>query len=256
MKFFFLLFASLCMPSVLYSQIGVGTENPRQAFHIDGAKDNAVTGAPTLAQSLNDVAVTSTGSVGIGTITPNNKLELNSGTANASGLRFTNLSSATPITSGATLGVSSTGDVITVQGSSFTPIYGRVVATAATTAVPTTTPNYNILSVTLPSSGTYQLIYSVRGQLAATGPAPLAAQGFATAFISTDQTAAGIIPDTELLIYNATTTLDGGTGTGTLIVTVSAPTTYYLGVRALNRDATIINNGNGKTSMVYTKIAP
>jgi hypothetical protein len=64
------------------------------------------------------------GSVGIGTATPNSKLEIDNITANTSGLRFTRLTStgtSSPLFSGI-LGVNSTGDVGLAQltGNSFT----------------------------------------------------------------------------------------------------------------------------------------
>jgi hypothetical protein len=54
-----------------------------------------------------------TNNVGIGTNTPSAKLELNSGIANTSGLKFTNLNSASPSTSNSsTLGVDNNGNVV------------------------------------------------------------------------------------------------------------------------------------------------
>jgi len=61
------------------AQIGIYTANPQTQFHIDGAKDNASTGLPSTIQQANDVAVTSSGSVGIGTINPTQKLEIQTG---------------------------------------------------------------------------------------------------------------------------------------------------------------------------------
>lgn len=58
------------------SQIGISTSNPQGTFHVDGAKDNAATGTPTAAQQVNDFIVTSIGSVGIGTTTPDNSAKL------------------------------------------------------------------------------------------------------------------------------------------------------------------------------------
>jgi len=97
-----------------YTQVGIQTENPQATFHIDGAKDNPTAGTPNAAQQLNDVAITSTGNVGIGTITPTNKVEINSGTANTSGLKLTNLTATTPIGIGQTIGVDANGNVITM----------------------------------------------------------------------------------------------------------------------------------------------
>lgn len=64
----------------------------------------------------------SNGNVGIGTIVPNTALELTSGTANTSGLRFTNLTSSTPIATGQALGVDTAGNVVTVANPSPTSV--------------------------------------------------------------------------------------------------------------------------------------
>ncbi|MBL1222852.1 hypothetical protein JET18_18495 [Chryseobacterium sp. L7] len=50
------------------AQVGIGTNTPGGAFHVDGNKDNAA--SPTAAQTANDFIVTSTGSAALGTITP------------------------------------------------------------------------------------------------------------------------------------------------------------------------------------------
>ncbi len=64
--------------------------------------------------------INSTGNVGIGTITPGAKLELASGTANTSGLKFTNLNNISPITpSSATLGIDAGGNVVVTSSSSY-----------------------------------------------------------------------------------------------------------------------------------------
>jgi len=77
-----------------FAQVGINTQNPQTIFHVDGAKDNPATGAPTTAQQLNDVVVTPLGRLGVGTNAPANSLEVNSGTANVSGVRMTQLKSA------------------------------------------------------------------------------------------------------------------------------------------------------------------
>lgn len=71
------------------------------------------------------------GNVGIGTISPNTKLEISSGTAGSSGLRFTNLTNTTAGTStfSGILGLNSTGDVgiASLTGSSISGLtVGRV----------------------------------------------------------------------------------------------------------------------------------
>lgn len=68
-----LLFLSITM----FAQVGINTKNPQGIFNIDGAKDNPVTGIPTVAQQANDVAVTAVGNMGVGITTPTNKLHIN-----------------------------------------------------------------------------------------------------------------------------------------------------------------------------------
>jgi len=72
-----------------FSQVGIGTTNPQTTFHIDGAKDNAATGAPTTTQALNDFVVTSAGSVGIGNTDPKAALHISSTTSGVLLPRYT-----------------------------------------------------------------------------------------------------------------------------------------------------------------------
>ncbi|RMZ60744.1 hypothetical protein D1632_01835 [Chryseobacterium nematophagum] len=65
------------------SQVGINTSNPQDALHIDGAKDNSATGAPSIGQQANDIIVTSTGNVGVGTTTPSTRLDIHSTTTGA-----------------------------------------------------------------------------------------------------------------------------------------------------------------------------
>ncbi|KQT24127.1 hypothetical protein ASG22_08915 [Chryseobacterium sp. Leaf405] len=81
MKKTIIIFLLLATTSIkINAQVGVQTPNPQATFHIDGAKDNPATGAPSAAQQANDVAITSTGRVGIGNLTPATKLDINNGT--------------------------------------------------------------------------------------------------------------------------------------------------------------------------------
>lgn len=54
----------------VFGQFGINTPNPQGVFHIDGGKDNPVTGVPNTVQQSNDFIITAQGKVGIGTITP------------------------------------------------------------------------------------------------------------------------------------------------------------------------------------------
>ncbi|MDQ0065272.1 hypothetical protein [Chryseobacterium lathyri] len=70
-----ILSAMLCA-SLVFSQVGINTSNPQQSFHVDGAKDNPATGAPTAAQQVNDFAVRNNGFVGVGTSVPASKVDI------------------------------------------------------------------------------------------------------------------------------------------------------------------------------------
>ena len=65
--------------SDITAQVGINTPNPQAVFHIDGQKNNPTTGIPTVIQQADDVAVSSSGNVGLGTNTPSSKLEIQTG---------------------------------------------------------------------------------------------------------------------------------------------------------------------------------
>jgi hypothetical protein len=71
--------------------------------------------------------------VGVGTRTPNNKLEITQGTAGNSGLRFTNLlsTSATTTSNGKTLTVNASGDVVLVDGGSLSTVSNGLTASGS-----------------------------------------------------------------------------------------------------------------------------
>lgn len=68
--------------SISYSkaQVGINTSSPQTIFHVDGAKDNPSSGAPSSTQISNDVAITSAGEIGIGTLTPVTRIDTRSAT--------------------------------------------------------------------------------------------------------------------------------------------------------------------------------
>ncbi|WP_449388273.1 hypothetical protein [Chryseobacterium lineare] len=85
---------------------------------IDRDATNNYAGLSFFTRNATDYAsrmvIKSSGNVGIGTSSPSAKLEVNSGTSNTSGLKFTNLNSSTTVGTGQALGVDSSGNVITV----------------------------------------------------------------------------------------------------------------------------------------------
>lgn len=58
---------------LLHAQVGINTQNPQGIFHIDGAGDNT---ASSSSKYANDFIVTPDGKIGIGTITPQARLDL------------------------------------------------------------------------------------------------------------------------------------------------------------------------------------
>ncbi|MFY8165133.1 MAG: phage tail protein [Sediminibacterium sp.] len=76
-----LLFFALIFTTFASAQVGIGTQNPQGIFNIDGAKNNATSGAPTAAQQADDFVVLANGNVGIGTANPSQILSLGGTTA-------------------------------------------------------------------------------------------------------------------------------------------------------------------------------
>lgn len=59
-----------------FSQVGINTPNPQGILHIDGQKDNPVSGSTfTPVQQSNDILVNSAGKIGVGTLTPVTKVD-------------------------------------------------------------------------------------------------------------------------------------------------------------------------------------
>ena len=68
MKKSLLLAACVAFSSFSFAQVGINTINPQGIFHIDGARDNPKTGAPSMVQQANDFVVMVNSGVGLGTI--------------------------------------------------------------------------------------------------------------------------------------------------------------------------------------------
>jgi hypothetical protein len=211
-------------------------------------------GGTTDAGSNKTGAVYRSGKVGIGDFsatTPATSLEVKSGVADNSGLRLTNLTSTSPTSGGATLGVDASGNVVTVNGSSFSPVFG--------TARPSTTVNVAsntsalLTSVTITTTGTYLLNYTMRVQPNADVP-----NQFAIGFLSLDNTSA--IVGTEILGAfpgPGTSAAPGGNYSGSHVITInSVPTTIYFRASAANGQMNFIDDTSGRTKISYVKVTP
>lgn len=79
MKKFLIISSTFFISTFAFSQTGVNTWNPQGVFNVDGGKDNPPTGAPSPTQQLNDVTVLANGNMGVGTTSPSQKLEIQTG---------------------------------------------------------------------------------------------------------------------------------------------------------------------------------
>lgn len=79
------LFIPLSLFSVIVyqGQIGINTSNPQNIFHVDGGKDNSPTLPPSALEQANDFIIDNEGNIGVGTILPSVKLEINAVTNGA-----------------------------------------------------------------------------------------------------------------------------------------------------------------------------
>ncbi|WP_322970454.1 hypothetical protein [Faecalibacter sp. LW9] len=96
MKKNILIIGALACSTLLYSQVGINTENPQAMFHIDGSKNNPAIGTPSNSEQSDDFVITEDGNIGLGTISPKVRLDLraSSDTNNAIGISGTTKSAS------------------------------------------------------------------------------------------------------------------------------------------------------------------
>lgn len=197
------------------------------------------------------------GNLGIGdfaTSSPATKLEVKSGVTNTSGLRMTNLTSASPVSGGATLGVDASGNVVTVNGSAFSPEFGFTRPSSSITI--SSGSSALLCSTTLPSNGTYLINYTMRVQTVTAGN-----NQYGVGYLCTSNSDASTIVGTEILgalfaSGNANGAV-GGNYSGTHIITVTnAPTTIYFRAKATNGVMDYIDDLNGRTKISFVKVTP
>ncbi|MEI7978299.1 MAG: hypothetical protein WCI53_05600 [Bacteroidota bacterium] len=212
-------------------------------------------GGTTDAGSNKTGAIYRTGKVGIGTINPGTALEVNSGVSNSSGMKFTNLNSSAPTSGGATLGVDANGNVVTVQGNSFSPSFGssRISSTINVNAGSSSL----LTSVTLPTTGTYLVTYTMRVQSTANNN-----NQYAVGYLSNVSSPGSQIVGTEILgAYSASSAspfpVTGGNYSGSYVVTTTqANKVIYFIATANNGPMSFIDDGNGRTQISFVKVTP
>lgn len=154
----------------------------------------------------------STGRLGVGTTSPNNRVEITSATANTSGLRFTNLTSASPTvaTNGKALSVDVNGDVVLMPSSGNAwQLLGNAGTTAGTNFLGTT----DAQDMVIKTNNTEKMRVLTTGQVGIGTPAPTASailqivsttQGVMFPSMTTAQRLAIASPATGLLLYDIT----------------------------------------------------
>lgn len=97
------------------AQVAINTIYPVGIFLVDGAYNASTintSSTSSLLQQSDDFVILFNGNTGVGTTSPNNKLEITASSANTAGLKFTQINASTPIGLGQTIGVDQNGDVV------------------------------------------------------------------------------------------------------------------------------------------------
>ena len=157
--------------------------------------------------------IDSVGRVGIGNTSPNTRVEITAATANSSGLRFTNLTAASPTvaSNGKALSVNATGDVILVpaSGGNAWDLLGNAGTTAGTNFLGTT----DAQDMVFKTNNTEKVRITTGGQVGIGTAAPNSSailqivsttQGVMFPTMTTAQRQAIATPATGLMVYDAT----------------------------------------------------
>lgn len=235
-----IVFSSLFLSALAFSQVGINTSNPQGAFNVDGAKDNPATGTPSAAQQANDFVVTTSGNTGIGTTSPTTKLHVNSATQGA--LRITDGTEADGrvLTSDAN-GLGTWKPVAFSSSIEGTWLIGNRPNPVTVTAANSVAAGFynSIARLSLPSAGTYLVFLNADfGFINSNGsapPAPGSLQYLVTKGPVTNATnlsgAIGGIPGTWNTLYNSmAVTMGTFTINNTFFVTTTGAQELYLTV--------------------------
>ncbi len=197
------------------------------------------------------------GNVGIGNITPGNKLEITSATANTSGLRFTNLTAASPTvaSNGKALSVDVNGDVVLMPSAADAwQLLGNAGTTAGTNFIGTTDNQDIVLKRNNVQSGLINAaLQNTSFGLGALNPATTGFLNTAIGYQSLIANTTGVqntaIGD-QCLHNNTTGSQNTANGDASLGVNTTGNNNTATGVSSLGGNNTGNNNtGNGVNSL-------
>jgi len=150
--------------------------------------------------------------------------------------------------------VDSLGNVVTVNGSAFSPEFG--LASPTSTISVASGSSALLCSVSIPTNGTYLINYTMRAQTITEG-----SNQYGVGYLCTSNSDASVIAGTEILgAYYANTTalgVVGGNYSGTHVITITnAPVTIYFRAKASNGTVQYIDDQNGRTKISFVKVTP
>lgn len=144
----YLIITALLFTGVIEAQIGIQTDNPLGIFHVDPKRD---TNAAGTSGTADDVVVTNSGQVGIGTVTPTAKLDIRGTFRLRDGNQAEGKMLVSDVSGNAKWGDRPRLEVIEVD---------NVDGILSEKNTFTVTPSYSGISITIPE-GTWQVMFQV-----------------------------------------------------------------------------------------------
>ena len=215
----------LLFSTSLFAQTGIGTTTPDASAKLDVSSSNKGFLPPRVTlTSTTDISTISSPATGLLVYNTGNNAGLSAGYYFWNGAVWATIATA-----------GGSGSVAAEYGAQYL---------ASTINIPNATPT-DVITFTLPSAGTWEIIYFLRAQGTA---------GFAAEFAIYDPFDI-LIPNSEILAAYGEA---GSTGTGAIRVTTTGAATYKLKAFAsggVNFSFSATTDGNGRTGVTWKKIS-
>lgn len=212
----------LLISTSLFAQTGIGTTTPDASAKLDVSSSNKGFLPPRVSlTSTTDVSTISSPAIGLLVYNTGNNAGLSAGYYFWNGAVWATIATA-----------GGSGSVAAEYGTEV-----LTTSVAISSAVPV-----DVLSFTLPSAGTWEIIYFLRAQGTA---------GFAGEFGLYDPTGV-LVPNSEILAAYGE---NASTGTGVVRITTTGSATYKLKAWASTGTYGVISEYNGKTGVTWKKIS-